>query len=79
MIKDAQGQIVSGATADSVELYDQAVRAYNLGYGDSPRLFDVARVEVDRSGKIVIITGTPAVQEKDDLDTELAEFEKRHG
>ena len=43
MIKDAQGQIVSGATAESVEVYDQAVRAYNLGYGDSPRLFDAAR------------------------------------
>ena len=43
MIKDAQGQIVSGATAESVALYDQAVRAYNLGYGDSPRLFDAAR------------------------------------
>ena len=24
-------------------LYDQAVRAFNLGYGDSPRLFDMAR------------------------------------
>ena len=43
MIKDAQGQTVSGATADSVALYDQAVRAFNLGYGDSPRLFDAAR------------------------------------
>jgi hypothetical protein len=37
MIKDAQGQTVSGATAASVALYDQAVRAFNLGYGDSPR------------------------------------------
>jgi tetratricopeptide (TPR) repeat protein len=43
MIKDAQGQTVSGATAASVALYDQAVRAFNLGYGDSPRLFDAAR------------------------------------
>ena len=36
MIKDAQGQPVSGATAEAVVLYDQAVRAFNLGYGDSP-------------------------------------------
>jgi tetratricopeptide (TPR) repeat protein len=43
MIKDAQGQTVSGATAVSVALYDQAVRAFNLGYGDSPRLFDTTR------------------------------------
>jgi hypothetical protein len=42
MIKDAQGQPVSGATADAVALYDQAVRAFNLGYGDAPRLFDAA-------------------------------------
>ena len=43
MIKDAQGQTVSGATANSVALYDQAVRAFNLGYGDSPALFEAAR------------------------------------
>jgi tetratricopeptide (TPR) repeat protein len=43
MIKDAQGQPVSGATAEAVALYDQAVRAFNLGYGDPPRLLDLAR------------------------------------
>ena len=43
MIKDAQGQAVSGATAHAVELYDQAARAFNLGYGDSVGLFDAAR------------------------------------
>src|SRR5215472_14770328 len=43
MIKDAQGQPVSGATAEAVTLYDQAVRAFNLGYGDSPSLFDAVR------------------------------------
>ena len=43
MIKDAQGQPVTGATAEAVALYDQAVRAFNLGFGDSPRLFDAAR------------------------------------
>ena len=43
MIKDAQGQPVSGATAAAVALYDQAVRAYNRGYGDAPGLFDAAR------------------------------------
>ena len=43
MIKDAQGQIVSGATTECVALYDQAVRAFNLGYGDAPGQFDAAR------------------------------------
>ena len=43
MIVDAQGHAVSGATAESVALYDQAVRAYNLGYGDALGLFDTAR------------------------------------
>ena len=43
MIKDAQGQAVSGATTESVALYDQAVRAFNLGYGDAPGQFDAAR------------------------------------
>jgi hypothetical protein len=43
MIKDAQGQAVSGATSESVALYDQAVRAFNLGYGDALGLFDAVR------------------------------------
>src|ERR1700733_4708922 len=43
MIKDAQGQAISGATADAVALYDRGVRAFNLGYGDPVRLFDAAR------------------------------------
>lgn len=43
MITDAQGQTVSGATAESVALYDQAVRAFTLVYGDSIGLFDAAR------------------------------------
>jgi len=42
MIRDAQGQDVSGATAEAAETYDQAVRAFNLGYGDSLGLFDAA-------------------------------------
>jgi len=42
MIKDAQGQSVSGATAESVAKFDQAVRAYNSGYGDALGLFDAA-------------------------------------
>jgi len=42
MIKDAQDQAVSGATAESVVLYDQAVRAYNTGYGDALGLCDQA-------------------------------------
>jgi hypothetical protein len=39
----------------------------------------VARVEVDKDGKIVIIAGKPVAEAKDDLDAELAEFEARHG
>ncbi|MSP00855.1 MAG: tetratricopeptide repeat protein [Acetobacteraceae bacterium] len=43
MIRDAQEQAVTGATAESVALYDQAVRAFNLVCGDTLRLFDAAR------------------------------------
>jgi tetratricopeptide (TPR) repeat protein len=42
-MKDAQGQAVSGGTVEAITHYDRAVRAYNLGYGDAPRLFDAAR------------------------------------
>jgi hypothetical protein len=38
---------------------------------------NIARVEIDKAGKIVIVTGQPSPQ--DDLDRELAEFEARHG
>lgn len=42
---------------------------------------DIQRVEVDREGKIVIVTGKPALPENpsSDLDRELAEWEARHG
>jgi hypothetical protein len=43
MIQDAQGHALSGATAEAGALYDRAVRAFNLGYGDAPGLFDAAR------------------------------------
>jgi hypothetical protein len=36
---------------------------------------DVARFEIDRNGKIVVVTGKPPVG---DLDLELADFEARH-
>ena len=41
----------------------------------------IARIEIDKSGKIVIITGggTPAGVQDDDLDRELEEFQSRHG
>jgi hypothetical protein len=39
----------------------------------------VARVEVDNAGKIVIIVGKPAGGAEDPLDAELAAFEARHG
>jgi hypothetical protein len=42
----------------------------------------VARVEIDNDGKIVIVTGgagaTPMTLEEE-LDQDLAEFDKRHG
>jgi hypothetical protein len=40
---------------------------------------DIARIEVARDGKIIIVTteARPAVQ--DDLDRELKEFTARHG
>lgn len=37
---------------------------------------EIGRVEIDRDGKIVVVTGKP--QANDDLDTELSEFEARH-
>jgi hypothetical protein len=42
----------------------------------------IARVEIDNSGKIVIVAGKlqeAAPSSHDDLDRELAEFEARHG
>jgi tetratricopeptide (TPR) repeat protein len=43
MIEDAQGHHLSGATANAVTAYDQAVRAFNLVDGDAIALFDAAR------------------------------------
>jgi len=43
MLTDAQGHAVSGATAEALALYDQAVRDYVLVYGDAVGLFDAAR------------------------------------
>jgi hypothetical protein len=40
---------------------------------------NIARVEIDRAGKIVIITAEAPPAAQDDLDRELAEFEARHG
>jgi tetratricopeptide (TPR) repeat protein len=42
-MQDAQGQTISGATAEAVAHYVQGARAYNLGYGDAPGLLDAAR------------------------------------
>jgi hypothetical protein len=42
MIKDAQGHILSGASADSTALFDQAIRAFNLFHGDPLGLIDAA-------------------------------------
>ena len=42
MLKDAQGNPVTGATADSVAHYDTALRAFNLAYGNPMGGFDAA-------------------------------------
>jgi hypothetical protein len=40
----------------------------------------IARVEIDKAGKITIITATaPVVGSNDDLDLELQQWEARHG
>ena len=43
MIEDAQGHRLSGATAEAAALYGQAMRAFNLVYGDAVGKFDAAR------------------------------------
>jgi len=40
--RDAQGHLLSGATAEAVGFYDQGVRAFMLAYGDSMGAFDAA-------------------------------------
>ena len=42
MIKDAQGQAVTGATTQAVDLFDQAMRAASLGHGDVMGNLDAA-------------------------------------
>ena len=40
----------------------------------------IARVEIDKAGKITIITATaPVAGSNDDLDLELQQWEARHG
>ncbi len=39
----------------------------------------VQRIEIDKRGKIVVVTAGTASAEPDDLDKELAEFEARNG
>jgi tetratricopeptide (TPR) repeat protein len=43
MIEDPQGHQLSGATKEAAALYDQAVRSFNLVYGDAVGQFDAAR------------------------------------
>ena len=41
---------------------------------------DIARVEIDKAGKIVIVAATATgANPQDDLDLELQEWEARHG
>lgn len=39
----------------------------------------VVRVEIDRGGKIVVVTNDQAIDTGSDMDRELAEFEARNG
>jgi hypothetical protein len=39
---------------------------------------EVHRIEIDKDGKITIVTSGQASVPSDDLDKELAEFEARH-
>lgn len=41
-MKDAQGHTLTGATAESAELFDRALRAFNLSCGDPVALLDAA-------------------------------------
>jgi hypothetical protein len=52
----------------------RAVKAVNAaGVG-------IARIEIDKAGKIVIVAATAALAEQsNDLDQELQEWEARHG
>ena len=43
MTQDAQGHQLSGATEEAASLYEEAVRAFNLVYGDAVGQFDAAR------------------------------------
>jgi hypothetical protein len=39
----------------------------------------IARVEISRDGRIVVIVRQPTANQQDDLDRELRDFEARHG
>jgi len=39
----------------------------------------VARVEIGRDGRIVVVTDQTTANQPDELDRELAEFEAQHG
>lgn len=43
MIPDAQGHALSGATTESANQFDEAVRAFTLSYGDAMGTFEAAR------------------------------------
>jgi tetratricopeptide (TPR) repeat protein len=43
MVEDAQGHAMTGATREAADLYDQAVRAFTLSYGDVLGLAEAAR------------------------------------
>ncbi len=48
MLRDAQGHILSGATAEAVALFDKAARAFTLVYGDTLGLYDSARASAPK-------------------------------
>jgi len=42
MLRDSQGNTVSGGTAEAAERVDQAIRAFTIGHGDAMALLDAA-------------------------------------
>jgi tetratricopeptide (TPR) repeat protein len=62
MSQDAQGHALSGTTLEAVGPYDEAVRAFNIVYGDAIGLFDAAlaaapQFAMAHLGKAWLLTG----------------------
>jgi hypothetical protein len=71
-------QELSVARAPSVFRQSDVTRAIKAAVAAG---VNIERVEIDKSGRIVIVTGKPGEPEApaNDLDRELAEWEANHG